>query len=271
MISLTKPKPIDDPNEQVQNANLETQYEVLCGDILKVMKSLQKSGDKYDCIYADPDYNVGIRYRNEDYTKRYDEYIDWCGQWSKLAYDLLDVKGNFFIINYPKNNSYLRVNYLDDLFYEVNEYVWVYNVNIGQSSKRFTTAHRTILHCKKSKDNNFYKDNVAAPYQNPNDRRIKANIRNGSKGRMPYSWFYFDLVKNVSKDKTVHPCQIPQKLSKLLISSSTRIGDEVLILFAGSGNDALSAIELKRKVKAIEIDPEYCSLIRKRIKETKLS
>lgn len=271
MISLAKLNILDKSNIKFQNTKIKLLDTVLCGDILDVMKSLKKNGETYDCIYADPDYNVGIKYRNEDYSKSYNEYIEWCGQWSKLAYDLLDTKGNFFIINYPKNNAYLRVNYLDRIFYEVNEYVWVYNVNIGQSSRRFTTAHRTILHCKKSKDNNFYKDNVAVPYQNPKDRRIKANIRNGSKGRMPYSWFYFDLVKNVSKDKTFHPCQIPQNLSKLLISSSTKIGDNVLILFAGSGNDVLSAIELKRNVKAIEIDPEYCDLIRKRIKDTPFS
>jgi len=29
-------------------------------------------------------------------------------------------------------------------------------------------------------------------------------IADGNSGRMPYSWFYFDLVKNVSKDKTFH-------------------------------------------------------------------
>ena len=32
-------------------------------------------------------------------------------------------------------------------------------------------------------------------------KRIQQNIANGSKGRMPYSWFEFNLVKNVSKEK----------------------------------------------------------------------
>ncbi len=101
------------------------------------------------------------------------------------------------MINYPKQNAYLRVKYLDEHAYDVQDYVWIYNTNVGHSKRRFTTAHRSILHATKSKDNKFYKENVAVPYQNPNDKRIKARIAAGHKGRMPYSWFYFDLVKNV--------------------------------------------------------------------------
>lgn len=63
--------------------------------------------------------------------------------------------GNLFMINYPKQNAYLRVKFLDDNAYSVNDYVWIYNSNIGHSSKHFTTAHRSILHSTKSKYNNF--------------------------------------------------------------------------------------------------------------------
>lgn len=239
---------------------------VICGDVIEVMVNLKKSGEKFSCIYADPDYNVGIKYGNNSYTKKFDEYIDWCIGWSKLAHELLNDDGNFFIINYPKNNSYLRVKYLDEAFYDIHEYVWVYNQNIGHSKRRFTTAHRSILHCRKSEKNKFYKDNVAVPYENPTDKRIKKLIEEGSKGRMPYSWFYYDLVKNVSKDKTEHPCQIPQKLSKLLIASCTQPLDKVLILFTGSGNDVISAIKLERWVKSIDKEKEYCELVKNRIK-----
>ena len=240
---------------------------IICGDVIEEMNKMIKEREKFDCIYADPDYNVGIKYGTKYYTKKFDEYIDWCIKWSKLAYKLLDNRGNYFIINYPKNNSHLRVKYLDDAFYSVEQYVWIYNANIGHSKKSFTRAHREILHCRKTNTNKFFKENVAVPYENPDDKRIKELIKNGSKGRMPYSWFYFDLVKNVSKDKTIHPCQIPQDLSKLLISSCTKPKDKVLILFGGSGNDVISAINLGRYVNAIEINEKYCELIKNRIRK----
>ena len=128
-------------------------------------------------------------------------------------------------------NAYLRVKYLDENAYDVQDYAWIYNTNVGHSHRRFTTAHRSILHATKSKDNHFFKDQVAVPYQNPTDKRIMQRMADGHSGRMPYSWFYFDLVKNVSKDKTFHACQIPLGLVEMLIKSCTLEHDDMLVLF----------------------------------------
>ena len=147
-----------------------------------------------------------------------------------------------------------------------DEYIWNYNTNVGHSPKRFTTAHRTILHVRKTKNNKFYKDNVALPYKNPTDRRILNNLKNGSKGRMPYSWFYFDLVKNVSKEKTKHACQIPQKLTEMLIKSCTMPNDIVLVLFGGSGSELEVCKLLDRQYVSAEIDPKYHEIITDRLK-----
>src|SRR5271169_925349 len=140
-------------------------------DVMELLRELPDNS--VDCIYADPDYNVGIKYNDVSYSKKFDDYISWCISWSKESNRVLKEGGNFFIINYPKNNAYLRTRYLDSVFYDVQEYVWIYNTNIGHSKRRFTTAHRSILHCTKSKENNFFKENVAEPYENPTDRRIK--------------------------------------------------------------------------------------------------
>jgi len=169
------------------------------------------------------------------------------------------------VINYPKNNAYLRTRYFDEAFYDVNEYVWVYNTNIGHSTQKFTTAHRSILHCTKSKDNKFYKDNVAVAYQNPTDKRIKKLVSQGKKGRMPYSWLYYDLVKNVGLTKTFHSCQIPEGLSKTLIASCTQPKDMVLILFGGSGSEIVECKKMNRRYISAEIDSKYFELILKRL------
>ncbi len=176
-------------------------------DVLDLLKELPDGS--VDMVYGDPDYNVGVKYGDKSYTKTFDEYIEWYTNLARESLRVLKDTGNMFLINYPKQNAYLRVKYLDEACYEVSDYVWVYNTNVGHTSKRFTTAHRSVLHCRKTKNSKFYKDNVAVPYQNPTDRRILRNLANGSKGRMPYDWFYFNLVKNVSKEKTLHACQIP--------------------------------------------------------------
>jgi DNA modification methylase len=82
---------------------------------------------------------------------------------------------------------------------------------------------------------------------------------------MPYDWFYFDLVKNVSKEKTLHSCQIPQKLSELLIRSCTMPGDTVLILFGGSGSEIEVCKVLNRQFISAEVDEKYHKMILDRL------
>ncbi len=237
---------------------------VFLKDTMELLKELPNKC--VDMVYGDPDYNVGVKYNDASYTKTFDDYIEWYIELARESLRVLKDTGNMFLINYPKQNAYLRVKYLDAACYEVSDYVWVYNTNVGHTPKRFTTAHRSILHCRKSKENKFYKDNVAVPYKNPTDKRILGNIANGSKGRMPYDWFYFDLVKNVSREKTFHSCQIPQKLSEMLIKSCTLPDDIVLVLFGGSGSEIEVCKVLKRNYISAEIDKNYQKMIMDRLK-----
>ncbi len=232
-------------------------------DVIKVLKELPDNS--VDMIYSDPDYNVGINYSGKNYTKKWNEYIDWYIELISESMRVLKPTGNLFTINYPKQNAYLLVKYLDQAAYDVFEYVWVYNTNVGHSPRKFTTAHRSILHATKTKNNFFYKEQVAQPYQNPTDKRIKQRIAQGHKGRMPYSWVYADLVKNVSKDKTFHSCQIPLTLFELLVKASTKENDTVFIHFEGSGSEIVHLKNLQRNYISCEIHPDYHKMILKRL------
>ncbi len=232
-------------------------------DIFNVLKELPDNS--VDMIFSDPDYNVGIKYNGTSYTRNFKDYIEWYVELARESLRVLKPTGSMFFINYPKQNAYLRVNFLDEHCYNVFDYVWVYNSNVGHSPKKFTTAHRSILHCTKSKEHKWFKENVAEPYKNPTDKRILKNIENGSRGRMPYSWLYFDLVKNVSKDKTIHSCQIPKGLYEKLLSASTEPGDLVLIHFGGSGSEIVQTKKLGRDFISAELEPKYVEMINDRL------
>jgi SOS regulatory protein LexA len=233
------------------------------GDVMHVLKDLPDNS--VDMIFGDPDYNVGIKYGNKNYKKNFEDYINWYIELTKESMRVLKKDGNLLMMNYPKQNAHLRVKYLDSYFPYINEYVWVYNTNVGHTPKRFTRAHRSILHVRKTSKNKFFKDAVALPYKNPTDKRILQNLANGSKGRMPYSWFEFNLVKNVSKEKTYHACQIPQKLTEMLVKASTKPNDVVFVLFGGSGAEIDLCKKLNRRFISAEIDKKYCDIINDRL------
>jgi len=140
---------------------------------------------------------------------------------------------------------------------------WHYPINIGHSPKNYTRSQRSILFCVKGENYKFNRDDIAVPYRNPNDKRIKNLIKSGSKGRAPYDVFQFNIVKNVSREKTKHPCQIPQKFLEVLIKASSDKGDTVLDPFAGSFSTCLTAMRLGRNSIGIDINPEFVEIGRK--------
>ena len=95
---------------------------------------------------------------------------------------------------------------------------------------------------------------IAIHYKNPNDKRIKQRIANGERARL-YDWWEFQQVKNVSKEKTEHPCQMPVALLERIV----RITPAALIFepFLGSGTTAIAANNLDRHFVGCEIDPKY--------------
>lgn len=236
---------------------------VILGDVMDTLQELPDNS--MNMIYGDPDYGIGMNYAGNKYIQKWGEYISWYIKLAAECMRVLREDGNLFFINYPRQNAYLRVGCLDGLSYEVFDYVWVYPTNVGHTPRRFTTAHRSILHAVKSKNNTFYKDQVALPYKNPTDKRIQGRMAEGSKGRMPYSWFEFNLVKNVSKDKTFHACQIPTPLYDMLLKASTVPGDKVFILFGGSGSEIVHTQKLGRQFLSCEIHPRYHKMIEERL------
>jgi len=235
-------------------------------DVFDMLKKIDD--DSVNFLIADPDYNVGVKYSGKSYKTDFDAYISNYIKLASEAHRVLKDEGNAIFINYDKNNSYLRVLYLDRAFYDVANYVWVYATNTGFSSSKLTTAHRSLLHARKSKDSVMYKDNIAEDYKNPNDKRIRRLIKEGSKGRMPYSWKYFNQVKNVSKTKRGidhHPCVIPDELTSLFIKGMTKPGDIVVIPYAGSGSEIGVCRKLKRQFLASELDTNYCEVIEKQL------
>lgn len=161
-------------------------------DVFETLKKCKKSGQKFKMIWGDPDYNVNIDYTGKKYTKKWSEYLNWYAELTSLCIDVLEDDGHLFLLNYPKPNSHLRSKYLEspeldmlkfnssNKVHTVNEYVWIYNSNIGMSYKHYTTAHRTILHISKSKKTRL-NNSVFLPYKNDENvknKNIKKNIIN---------------------------------------------------------------------------------------------
>jgi DNA modification methylase len=131
---------------------------------------------------------------------------------------------------------------------------WVYNTNTPRQ-------HRQISWFGTKPD--FSK--IKQPYKNPNDKRIKALMKNGSQGTNIYDWWEVQQVKNVSAEKTEFPCQIPLEIMKRIIMITD--ADIIVDPFMGSGTTLLAAKELGKKAIGIELVERHCQIAVERIKK----
>lgn len=194
-------------------------------------------------VITDPPYNQGYAYNQ--YKDRMSE-IDYCELLSKIPPPCV-------IIHYPEETINLLSKTIDAECQQV--VAWVYNSNTGKQ-------HRLITWWGCKPDFN----KIRQPYKNLNDKRIKERIANGKTGAKLYDWWEINQVKNVSKEKTKHPCQIPEEIIRRIILTTAMPGDTIIDVFAGSGTTNKVAIELGFDTIGYEIDESYIEIIKERLK-----
>jgi len=212
------------------------------GDCLEIMKSITP----VDVIITDPPYNIGYYYDN------YNDNIDEDEYFSNLE---LVCKPPLVMINYPEN--ILRFAWQTEMFPE-EMVAWVYNTNTHKQ-------WRTIAWFGIKPD--FSR--CGQKYKNPDDKRIIKLIDSGREARL-YDWWFINQVKNVSREKTEHPCQIPEEIYRRIILITTKENDLIFDPYMGSGTALIAAKSLGRRAIGIEISEFYCKIAARRLAQCEL-
>ena len=215
-------------------------------------KIINEHHDENIILVTDPPFNINYKYNTYNDNMEEDEYYEMLDFY---FHDMPSV-----VIHYPES--------LYKLAFKIGKFPdrvisWVYNSNTAKQ-------HRDIAFFDIKPDMN----KVRQPYKNQNDKRIKERIAKGCKGAKLYDWWNINQVKNVSKEKTNHPCQMPLEVMKRIIGI---LPDDCLIIdpFMGSGTTGLAVLEMNeqqnvnRKFVGIELDKEYFEIAKKRISKNK--
>jgi len=215
------------------------------------IERLKEINTDFHLILTDPPYNIGWKYSDkvDDNKKDYDE---WCLEWAELCVSKLEENGVLAIINYPENNNRLYTDLVRKGYNFVQELIWEYPTNVGQSKTKYTRNFRTIIIFSKSDEYTF--NPVKGEYKNPTDKRIKKRIKQGF-APTHYATFNINMCKNVSKDKRKNGInQLPRELVEMLIKTYSREGDMICDPFVGNHTVIDIAEELKRNSIGIDIN-----------------
>lgn len=230
---------------------------VLHGDCLEELKKISDSS--IDLICTDPPYNVGYKYTGYKDNLSDIDYFEWQIEILRECERVLKPNGSLFYLHYPEFNSRVHVALQEDFELKPVEVIaWVYNTHTSGNPLR--KSFRTWVWASKGQPTAHFQ----GEYRNPTDKRVAKLIADGRKPN-EYDWWLFEQVKNVNKDKTAHPCQLPVKMVKKIIEGTTSRGDIVLDPFLGSGTTAIAAKQLGRQFIGIEREKEYVDIAEARL------
>ena len=165
-------------------------YKLYQGSMLDMLEIIEP--ETIDSIVCDPPFNINYHYNT--YKDKLDE---------NEYYEMLESifgEDKCVLIHYPE-----QLYKFSFQIGKIPEKVisWVYNSNTAKQ-------HRDIGFFGIKPD----MKKVRQPYKNLNDKRIIERIKNGNEGGRLYDWWNINQVKNVSKEKQKHPCQMPLEVMK---------------------------------------------------------
>lgn len=234
---------------------------VYLGDCIKIMKALPDKS--VDLVFADPPFNIGIKYDVHNDNMSYEEYYIWSEKWIKETFRLLKNNGTIYIAIGDEFVAEINMILKRTGFYFRNWIIWYYT--FGQSQrKKFNRAHTHILYFTKDKERfTFDNKNIRVPSAR---QLIYKDKRANPLGKIPDDVWQFSRVCGTFKERIgQHPCQMPEDLLELIIKTSSKEGDLVLDPFGGTGTTVAVAKKLKRHFVTMEISKEYYNLILKRL------
>lgn len=189
---------------------------------------------KFDAIVTDPPYGIGFDYEDSYWDVGGDDYL-------ALIRPLRSYRK--CVIQYPEE----MMRYLVPEWGAPDEcFIWAYNSNTARQSRLVGFWGCEV---------DFGRIKVRA--KNIEDKRVNGMVAH-------YDWCSdIQQVKNVSNEKTEHPCQMPITLMERVLKFAQPAS--VFDPFMGSGTTGVACLNLGIPFIGAEIEPRYFKIAKERL------
>lgn len=198
------------------------------------------------------------------YDDRFGDYWAFLEPRLVEAWRLLAPDGTLYVHLDYREAHYAKV-LLDALFGResfLNELIWAYDYG-AKSRRRWPTKHDTILVYVKDPRRYWFDSDAVdrEPYMAPG----LVTPEKAARGKLPTDVWWHTIVPTSGREKTGYPTQKPEGILRRVVQASSRPGDRVLDLFAGSGTTGAVASALGRHAVLVDDNPEAIAVMRARM------
>lgn len=242
------------------------------GDCIEGMSLLPD--ETVDLIFADPPYNIGKDYGNNQMRLPGQKYREWSDRWLREAVRLLKPTGCIYVCSDWRYSGMIQA-LLDSYLIVKNRITWRREKGRG-SRRNWKNNMEDIWFAVKSESYVFnveevkVKKQVIAPYRENGEPKDWVE-ENGERYRYTHpANIWIDTVVPFwsMPENTPHPTQKPEMVVERVMKASSNPGDVVLDPFMGSGTTAVVAVRLGRRFIGFEINEEFVRLAAKRLDQT---
>lgn len=220
-----------------------------------------------------------------------DDYVDWFMPFADGIQRILRPDGTFILNIKEKAVRGERHTYVLELILAMRRAGWLWteefiwhkkNCYPGKWPNRFRDSWERLLQFNRQRKFQMYQEAVMVPVGDWAEGRLRKlsdtdRVRDESRvqsgfGKNISNWVGRKLAypTNVLHMATEcanrsHSAAFPETLPDWFIRLFTEPGDLVLDPFAGSGSTLAAAHKLERRAIGLELNPEYCALMRERL------
>ena len=200
------------------------------------------------------------------YDDRFDDYWGFLEPRLVEAWRLLADDGTLYLHLDYREAHYAKV-LMDALFGRerfLNELIWAYDYG-AKTRRRWPTKHDTILVYVKDPDRYWFDSDAVdrEPYMAPG----LVTAAKAARGKLPTDVWWHTIVPTTGREKTGYPTQKPEGVLRRIVQASSRPGDRVLDLFAGSGTTGAVAAALGRHAVLVDDNAEAVDVMLRRMPE----
>lgn len=263
-------KKIKKPKSKVGELYQLGPHRLYCGDSTKI-ESVEKvvGGKKIDMIYCDPVYNINLSYeKGIGGTKNYGgsatdkktetEYESFL---TKTIENALAVSAKDAHVFYYCDETYVPMiaNIYAKLGIKFRRIcIWLKGVANPTPQIAFSKVYEPCVYGTRGKP-------YLSPHNTNFDEVLNKEIGTGNQMIQQFTdmidvW----AVQRLAGNSYDHPTEKPISLGEKPIRRCTKVGDNILSLFGGSGGELIASHQLKRNCFMVEMDPVFVDLIIKR-------
>ena len=245
-------------------------WQIVEGDCLEILPTVAAGSVRL--IFADPPYNIGIRYGDHhDDNMESEDFMKWCEDWMRACVERLTPDGSMWVLINDEWADVFGCLLRDVGLHRRSWIKWYESFGVNTSSN-FNRCSRHLFYMVKSRDRFVFNDEAVS---RPSDRQMKYGDKRADPGGKLWDnvWGINPpiprLVENAKERLPDFPTQLPLALLRPIIACASEPGDLILDPFNGSGSTGEAALRLGRRYTGIEQSAEFARLARLRLMATR--